>query len=436
MHGRAVLAGGAGVRDRAGLVNAPFVACPDWDVASAGFRGSGAEVQRQPSRLPAVAVEQSNTAGRRLDCLPEKLCSLGAHAGRVVRKPLPSIAELRLPVAALAGLQTVLVVQPQQHARLHESVQEAGQSTTQFGTVCGQVPYEQVGQRLVGSADTDVGARLPRELADEENECARPGTEPTVVRAVLLILDGLVELAKQHAGLEQVGCDLVEQKIRRHDGPQRIACRAANGVVDDAELRSELPDRTRPIDGAQSMLPETAADRQQWVVLHQDRSILATRRDSGVDQMPVDLTGVHFEHRPDRTCTVGTLGENDPPSNRFHVVVRQLHVEGEPALQSLQGRGAGQRRLPRAHEEQAVAESLAAGFHDLLHDVGAVRVVADVLLYLVEGDEGARQFPVRSEDILQGGNELLRCDVGATRKLLAQYCPHLTRAGRKVRVCR
>ena len=112
------------------------------------------------------------------------------------------------------------------------------------------------------------------------------------------------------------------------------------------------------------------------------------------------------------------------------------HVDGEPPLKTLQRRGAGQGRLSGTQEVQAVAETLAACFDDFLNDVGSVRVIADVLLHLVQDDDGARHFAFGSERGLQRTDEFLRRDILGFGKLLAHRGSCLFLVLCKVRVRR
>ena len=208
----------------------------------------------------------------------------------------------------------------------------------------------------------------------------------------------------------------------------------ADSVVDDAKLRAELARRSRTVDRAQRVLPETPANGQQRVVGDEIGLVVRARSDPGAAQMTIDLPGARLKRGLDVVPPIGALGQNDPADHGLDVIVRELDIDREPALEALQGRCAGQRRLAGSHEEQAVAEALAASFHDLLDDVRAAGVAADVLLHLVEDDDRARNPAARSERILQCVNELVRRDVVGLRKLGAEGRPRFSLAGRESRV--
>ena len=252
--------------------------------------------------------------------------------------------------------------------------------------------------------------------------------------AVAQLDDGLVDLAQQHAGLEQVGRLLLEQEVGRHHRAQRIVGGAADGVVDHAKLGAELAGRARPVDRPQGVLPETPADGQQRVVINQDLLVLAAGADAAAREVPVDLPGARFQGRPDIVDAVLALGQDDPPDHRLHVLVRQLDIDPETPLETLQGRGARQRRLSGGDEEQTVAEPLAAGLDEILDDIGAVGALSDVLLHLVEDDDRAGHLAAGSQGVLQGGGELVDGDVGRPRELGPQRLSGLLLAVRETGV--
>ena len=150
--------------------------------------------------------------------------------------------------------------------------------------------------------------------------------------------------------------------------------------------------------------------------------------------MAVDLPRIRLQHRLNVVHPIRTLGQNDSSDHRLDVVIRELDVDREPPLKTLQRRGAGERRLSGAHEEEPVAEPLAARFDDLLDDVGAAGVVPDVLLHLVEDDDGARHPAAGGERIVQRVRELVRRDVPRLRELGTESRPRLLLAGRETRV--
>ena len=307
------------------------------------------------------------------------------------------------------------------------SSRSTGKRPRSIAPVAGQVLDQQIRHRPHRRANADVGLGFTRELADQEHQRAEPGLQLSVGSAAFELLDdGLVDLPEQHAGLEQVGRDLVEQEIRRHDRAHRIVGGAADGVVDDTELRAKLPGHTRMIDRAQRVLPEAPANGQQRIVLDPDGLVFPEGSDAGTDQVPVDLPGAHIQRGLNVVHAIRTFREHHPADHGLHVMVRQLDVDCEPALKALQRGRAGQHRLSGPNEQKAIAEPLAARFDDLPYDVGTAGVLSDELLHLVENDDGARHLVPGGERILKRGDELVGRDVPRLRKLGAQClsrCP-------------
>ena len=421
----AVGPGRARVGDHAALVGPPAVPNPHRDVDAAFGRGLRPEVQRELAGLLASSVRQPHGLDGLLHRGAEELAAPAAQGRRIVGQPGLPAAELGLPLAALPRLHAVLVVELHQRARFHQLVEERREPSAQGGPVTGQVLDQQVRERFGGGPHPDVGAGFSRELADQEHEGAETGLEIAVGSAVAQLDDGLVDLAQQHAGLQQVGRLLLEQEVGRHHGAHRFVGGAADGVVDHAKLGAQLARGPRPVDRAQGVLPEAPADGQQRVVLHQDLVVLAPGADAAAREVAVNLPSARFQGRPDVVDAVLSFRQHDPPDHRLHVLVGQLHVDPETALETLQGRGAGERGLPGADEEQAVSEPLAAGLDEILDDIGPVGVLSDVLLHLVEEDDRAGHPAARSQGVLQGGDERVRGDVRRLRELGAQGLPGL-----------
>ena len=229
-----------------------------------------------------------------------------------------------------------------------------------------------------------------------------------------------MDFAQQFAGIEQVGGHLAEQEVGRHHRAQRLVGIGANRLIDDAQLSAQLPGGAGPIDRPQRLLPKAAARGQQGVVLRQHGLVLAAGRDAGAVQMAVDLPGGRFQSGLQIAETVRAFRQHHPADDRFHVVVREFHVDGETALQALQRRRSRKRGLAGTDEQHPVAEALAAGFDHFLNHEGALRVIADVLLHFVQDDGRARHAIVVRQGVLQRFGELFGVDVVLPGELLAQ----------------
>ena len=231
-----------------------------------------------------------------------------------------------------------------------------------------QVGNQQVGQHLRSSADADVGHGLARELADQENQAAKPLGEPAVVGLVVEIADRLVDLAQQDAGSQQVRVKLAEDEVRGDDGAERRLGRLPDGFMDDLELCAKLAGRAGHVHRAKHVLPEPPADRQQRVVVHDDIAVFRARGDARARKLAVDFAGVGVEGVFDGLPLVGLLRQHHAAGDRLHVGVGEFHRNGEPPGEALeQWHVAGQGRLARADQQHSAVKLLAEGLGNFLH---------------------------------------------------------------------
>ena len=202
------------------------------------------------------AVQQPHGPDGILNRRPQKLGAFAAHPGGIVDQTGLPVAEFRLPLAALAGLQAVLVIEFHQRTRRHQAIQQLREPAPQRGAILCQVLDQQIGQGIRRGSNPDIDAGLSGKLADQEDQGTQPELEASIGRAVILLDDRLVYLAQQHAGLQQVGRDFLEQEIRWYDRAGRIVGGVADSVVDNTQLGAKLTGRARAVDRPQSMLPE------------------------------------------------------------------------------------------------------------------------------------------------------------------------------------
>ena len=141
-----------------------------------------------------------------------------------------------------------------------------------------------------------------------------------------------MDLPEQHTGLEQVGRDLVEQKVRRHHRAHRFIGGAPDSVVHDAKLRAKLTGHAGTVDRAQRVLPEAPSNGQQGIVVHQDGLVVASRGNAGACEVTIDLPGACVQRGLDLADAIRTLRQHHPPDHGLDVVVRKLDVDREPAL--------------------------------------------------------------------------------------------------------
>jgi hypothetical protein len=116
--------------------------------------------------------------------------------------------------------------------------------------------------------------------------------------------------------------------------------------------------------------------------------------DGGAGQVPGDFAQVGLHDLLDGRLGFRLLGQNDLTNDRIDIGIGEFHADGETALELFQVAGAGDGGLTGADEEQFAADVFAAGFDHLLDVDGALAVFADVLLNLVEHDQGQGEFAI------------------------------------------
>ncbi len=213
-------------------------------------------------------------------------------------------------------------------------------------------------------------------------------------------------------------------------------------------------------------LPEAPPGAEQGIVGRAVARILGPQPDPRALQVTGDLAGVRLEHPLDRRTRARPLVQQHLAGHRFDVRIGQLDRDPEAVAEPHQRRGAGrERRLSGAHEHDAAVE---LRLHRLGHFREGGRTVlglVDVLLHLVEHEDGVRQLAVpgvcaverrgfrpgwsgaaRSRRAAVGGrgqsqsgglDELLGRDVRPQRrKLLRQQLPGRLDVGREAGVGR
>jgi len=104
-------------------------------------------------------------------------------------------------------------------------------------SVIGQVGYQQVGEHLRGGADADVGDGLAGELADQEDQAAKPLGEPAIGGAIVHPADRFVDLAKELPASQHFGLLLTENVVRRNNRTHRSIRNLSHSVMHNSELR-------------------------------------------------------------------------------------------------------------------------------------------------------------------------------------------------------
>ncbi len=203
----------------------------------------------------------------------------------------------------------------------------------------------------------------------------------------------------------------------------------------DLELRAKLAGRTGHVHRAEHVLPESPADRQERIVVHDDVAVFRAGGDARAGKLAVNLAGVGVERVFDGLPLVGLLGQHDAAGDRLHIGVGQFHRDGEPAGEALEQRDvAGQGRLARADQQHAAVKLLAEGLGDFLHVGRAARIVADEKLDFVQHDHGARDLPIDRQHLADQPDELVGGDVFDHGELRPQGRAGLLQIGGEVTV--
>ena len=203
--------------------------------------------------------------------------------------------------------------------------------------------------------------------------------------------------------------------------------------MNDAQLGAELALRAGGIDLPETVFPETATDREQRVVVEDGQAILGALRQAGALEVAGNLAGMGFENAAHLGHARGLFLEQDLASDGFDLDVGQRHADGETVEQLVELRHVGERTLAGAHDDEMAVHLLGHGLGDLGHQRGTNVGVTNVLLHLVEDQDGARHAPVLADaqqGFLGGLEEGLRGDVGGLRRELgAQGLKHVGLGG-------
>ena len=419
------VARGTRIADDRLFLDFPAVANPDGHGGTAGFGCVGSKMQLELARHLAAAVRH---AGLLEDFAALRLEQLGPFAGQlagIAQQLVVGLLVGLVPLAAFAGLHAVFIFDPHDGPGLNQLVQQCRDLLAEFGTAAGQIRHEQVGERLGVGSNPRVRRTLVRQLPDEKGQ----GTKPVAQFAIVFLSlagDGFRDFLEQHARLQHLGLDVLEQKGCGHDVAERQVGGLFHGVVDNPQLRAKLGPRPGLVHGAQNAFPKPPPHRQNRVVLHQQLPIAAGESDLRRCQLPLDLAAAVFEQFLEAVDGGGFLLQHHLAGDLLDIRVLQLNRHREPALQPLKQGNAGQGVLSRGHEHDVGTQAGAALFLDVLHGFGAIRAVADVLLHFVQHDQRAGQLASVADRLLDLGDHLLDGDVGLLGELLFQQQLHVT----------
>ena len=131
---------------------------------------------------------------------------------------------------------------------------------------------------LVG-ADAGVETIVSFQLPDQKDQTANTTREDTFIFPDFD--DALVALAKQDAGIHEVGGQRIEQLVCGNHGADVPSGNLGDRAMDNAQLRAKLALRAGGIHLPEAVLPETAANRKQRVVLDDGCTVLGALGKAG-----------------------------------------------------------------------------------------------------------------------------------------------------------
>ena len=271
----------------------PAIANPDRDAAAVDHRRSLFPMDQKLAWFFRRALHDADGAHRLVDLAVQQLVALELDRRIVVVELGLPVAELAIPVAAFAGLKTILVADQHQHALVAQLFELVFDLRPQFAVVGRQIVDQQVGEVILGGANADIGAGFALQLADQKDQAANALRDRPFGSADQD--DALVDFAEQHTRIHHLWGERFEKFIGRHYRTQRTFGDLRDRIMDDAQLRAELAARAGRIDLAEAVLPKPPPNRQQRIIIDDDRAILDRLADARALKLPRDFAGVLVE---------------------------------------------------------------------------------------------------------------------------------------------
>ena len=374
----------------------PLVAEPDAHGIACGRVRVAVEPQLDPAPDLRLALHRADLPHDVLHGTAQKLLAAGGDLDLVARQRGSLLAEGPFPVGALGGLDAVLVRHPHEDALVGELLQLDRHGVAEGPGVACDFLHKQIGERPGVRANPEVDHILPGQLPDQEHEAAQVGAQRALRRAIVELRDAGVDLVEKHVRAHQVGGERAEQIAGRNHGSQGLLRNLLERVVQDPELGTELALRTRRVGGLEACLPEAPAGSQKRVVAHMVVAVLGAHRQTRPVQVSRHLARVVFEHLLDGRSRRGALPQQHLARDRLHLGVGELDGRAEAVAEPLQRlRARGKRGLARGDEEHAAVEPRLKRLGKLGDGRRAVLRLVDVLLHLVEHEDGRRDLALR-----------------------------------------
>ena len=147
---------GAGGFDHFFLRTGPTVTHPNRNTRTVAGRNCGVSADDETAGLLAQPLGFLDRADDLFRFGVEQFIAPKLNGGVVVVELRLAVAELAVPLAALAGLQAIFVADRHQHALVGEVLQCGLDLGAQLAVVGGQVIHEQVGNVVLVGADAGV----------------------------------------------------------------------------------------------------------------------------------------------------------------------------------------------------------------------------------------------------------------------------------------
>ena len=269
---------------------------------------------------------------------------------------------------------------------------------------------QQIRQRIDVGLDADFLVAAGQ-FVDEEDQTAGACQEFFAGAALEPAQGFFVNLARQDACLQQLVRRVEVQVVGRHDRAQRGIRVGLNDLVRHAELVAQLAVGAGLIEHAQCAFPEATPDRQDGVILRKPGDVVLTMTQGRAGQMPGDLAEVGLHDLLDRRGGLGLLGQNHLADDGVDVGIGKLDADREAAFKLLEVGGAGHGGLAGTDEQQLAANTLADGLDGFLDVDRTLAIAADILLHLIQHDQGQRQLFVPGEGLLDGLQHVVAGDI-------------------------
>ena len=243
----------------------------------------------------------------------------------VIQSCCAAAVEVLRPTGALAGLQAEFGFYCHELARINELLEEFWDLRIELRAVFLQIADEQVHQCFSVGPHTIVYARRAGKFTNQEDEGAQAGAKIAVLAAVTLLADNLVILGFEFSGVEQIGGDLVVDKVCGDDGAHGFRGCLPRGFEDNLQLRAQLSFGAGMVGVTQHLLPEPATGREQRIIGDQEFVVVVSGREASILKMAGKFSLTGFQTLQDRRFLLRLFAEDRLANDALHIGIRKLH---------------------------------------------------------------------------------------------------------------